>query len=121
MRISDWSSDVCSSDLRARFAAKLGVDEMPVARPAVAPVREQPEFPTVQMAALNTAPEPLTRPSPQYARLAYLMLAQLGACRMLNAVKRNVWISPSNGAILPLQTLLLVMLDRPRTRLNSSP
>src|SRR3546814_20736953 len=73
MRISDWSSDVCSSDLRARFAAKLGVDEMPVARPAVAPVREQPEFPTVQMAALNTAPEPLTRPSPQSARLAYLI------------------------------------------------
>ncbi|HEY9552504.1 transglycosylase SLT domain-containing protein [Allosphingosinicella sp.] len=67
------------AEIRARFAAKLGVDEMPVARPAVAPVREQPEFPTVQMAALNTAPEPLTRPSPQYARLAYLMLAQLGA------------------------------------------
>src|SRR3546814_15133823 len=88
MRISDGSSDValpiCSfAEIRARFAAKRGVDEMPVARPAVAPVRAQPEFPTVQMAALNTAPEPLTRPSPPYARLAYLMLAQRSEERRL--------------------------------------
>jgi hypothetical protein len=40
---------------------------------------EQTEIPTIQMAALNNAPQPLNRPSPQYARLAYLMLAQLGA------------------------------------------
>src|SRR3546814_3597656 len=29
---------------------------------------------------------------------------------MLNAVNRNVWISTSKGAILPLATLMLVML-----------
>ena len=68
------------AEIRARFADKLGVDEMPTMRPAVAPAPvEQPEFPTVRMAALTQVPEPLTRPSPQYAKLAYLMLAQLGA------------------------------------------
>lgn len=38
----------------------------------------QSDFPALRMAALAHQPQPLTRPSPQYARLAYLMLAQLG-------------------------------------------
>ena len=68
------------AEIRARFAEKLGGPEpMPAVLPAPEPVREQPDFPTVQMAALTNVPESLTRPSPQYARLAYLMLAQLGA------------------------------------------
>lgn len=67
------------AEIRERFAAKLGTGPSPLPRPMPEPVNEAMEIPTVQMAALNNAPQPLTRPSPQYARLAYLMLAQLGA------------------------------------------
>src|SRR3546814_3797037 len=38
MRISDWSSDVCSSDLRQRIATgQVGVGDRQARRPALAP------------------------------------------------------------------------------------
>ena len=61
------------AEIRERFAAKLGGGSGPIPS---APVRD---FPEVRMAALDTSAASPMRPSPQYARLAYLMLAQLGA------------------------------------------
>ena len=60
------------AEIRERFAAKLGGAESPPA-----PVRAPPV--EVRMAALDRAAQPVAGPSPQYARLAYLMLAQLDA------------------------------------------
>ncbi len=60
------------AEVRERFAAKLGgsggVVPAPTPRPSAA----------VRMAALEQTGGQVTRPAPQYARLAYLMLAQLG-------------------------------------------
>jgi hypothetical protein len=60
------------AEIRERFAAKLGGSSAPL--PAPAP-RNLPE---VQYAVLNENTPKVAGPSPQYARLAYLMLAQLG-------------------------------------------
>ena len=61
------------ADVRARFAAKLGGEGGPL--PGAAPAIDSSA--TVRMAALETGAN-VVRPSPQYARLAYLMLADLG-------------------------------------------
>jgi hypothetical protein len=60
------------AEIRERFAAKLG-GSAPL--PARAPAED---FTTVRMAALEAPQADLARPTPEYARLAYLMLAQLG-------------------------------------------
>jgi hypothetical protein len=60
------------AEIRDRFAAKLG-GSSPL--PARTPTDG---FTQVRLAALET-PTEVTRPSPHYARLAYLMLAELGA------------------------------------------
>src|SRR3546814_16916957 len=44
MRISDWSSDVCSSDLNVAVAAPIGRDVEGTARISAAPVRFQTHF-----------------------------------------------------------------------------
>jgi hypothetical protein len=66
--------------VRQRFAEKMGDDSAP-SRPAMAPIAPPDESTTLRLAALQ-APErpsgPVAGPSPQYARLAYLMLAELG-------------------------------------------
>lgn len=59
------------AEIRERFAAKLG-GSTPLPSPA------RPELDTsTRMAVLETAPARAAGPTPQYARLAYLMLAQL--------------------------------------------
>ena len=60
------------AEIRERFAAKLGGESGPLPPPAP---RGLPE---VRFALAETAQAPIARPSPQYARLAYLMLAELG-------------------------------------------
>ncbi|MFN3944664.1 MAG: transglycosylase SLT domain-containing protein [Allosphingosinicella sp.] len=62
------------AQIRERFAEKMGSDGAPL--PSRAP-RPDPVAP-VRFATLNTDGRPPAGPSPQYARLAYLMLAQLG-------------------------------------------
>ena len=59
------------AEIRDRFAAKLGGTSAPLPSPAAR------EFPQVQMALQENKPA-VAGPTPQYARLAYLMLAQLG-------------------------------------------
>lgn len=60
------------AEIRERFAAKLG-GSTPL------PSAAQPALDTsTRMAVLETAPARAAGPTPQYARLAYLMLAQLG-------------------------------------------
>ncbi len=61
------------AEIRERFAAKLGGETGPL--PSAPPARD---FTHVRMAALEASKTDLARPAPQYARLAYLMLAQLG-------------------------------------------
>lgn len=61
------------AEIRARFAAKLG--DAPAPARGAAPA----DLPMVRMAALEQAAPAARGPSPQYARLAYLMLAQLDA------------------------------------------
>ena len=63
------------AEIRERFAAKLG-GSAPLPPPADRSVPAA-EVPPVQY-ALMTESKPVTGPTPQYARLAYLMLAQLG-------------------------------------------
>ena len=60
------------AEIRERFAAKLGGSSTPLPAPAVR------DFPQVQMALQETTAPKVAGPTPQYARLAYLMLAQLG-------------------------------------------
>ena len=61
------------AEVRGRFAAKMGGSgPLPASRPAA-------DFPAVRMAALDADGVSLSRPSPAFARLAYLMLADLGA------------------------------------------
>lgn len=61
------------SEIRERFAAKLGGEG------GTLPGLPRREFPPVRMAALDDKiAHKVAGPSPQYARLAYLMLAQLG-------------------------------------------
>ena len=64
------------AQIRERFAARIGGGATPPAtRPAGNPLLEAP----VRTASLYTEPgPPAAGPSPRYARLAYLMLAQLG-------------------------------------------
>lgn len=71
-------------EIRERFAAKLGGAGSSPGLPEVAPDASwrpmQGGFVPLRMASLQSgtvAPE-LVRPSPQYARLAYLMLAEIG-------------------------------------------
>jgi hypothetical protein len=59
------------AEIRERFAAKLG-GSTPLPAPA------QRSVPDVHYAVLHNAPAKVAGPTPQYARLAYLMLAQLG-------------------------------------------
>ena len=65
------------AEIRERFAAKIGGSAAPL------PVRGvgEMEFTPLRLASLNSgATAPVQKlPSPQYARLAYLMLAELGA------------------------------------------
>lgn len=62
------------SEIRERFAAKLGGGAAPVDRlPA-----ERSDFAQTRMAAATELPRPVAGPTPTYARLAYLMLAELG-------------------------------------------
>jgi hypothetical protein len=74
------------AQIRERFASRIGGGAPAPASPTLTP-----DFPSVQMAALNGDPDrssesaldnsrtrPIAGPTPQYARLAYLMLAQLG-------------------------------------------
>lgn len=64
------------AEIRERFAAKLGAGSGPLPS---APDRALPIAGTaVRMAALEKPAQPVAGPSPQYARLAYLMLAELG-------------------------------------------
>lgn len=60
------------AEVRERFAAKLGGQSAPLPSP------QTRDFTNFRMAALEAPKTDIARPSPQYARLAYLMLAQLG-------------------------------------------
>src|SRR3546814_1811503 len=77
MRISDWSSDVCSSDLPAmpRQAAEVAVREIPAplstvelpavpARPVTAPDLRAEQAPSV---AVRDIPAPTAAPTPEAA------------------------------------------------------
>jgi hypothetical protein len=67
------------ADIRAHFAEKIGNDT-PARAPGTFVPGVRQDSAAVRMAALQAEPaERLAGPSPQYARLAYLMLAQLGA------------------------------------------
>jgi hypothetical protein len=61
------------AEIRERFASKLG-GSSPLPNPSPAH-----QFTTTRMAALETKPADIPSPSAEYARLAYLMLAQMGA------------------------------------------
>ncbi|MEA1015937.1 transglycosylase SLT domain-containing protein [Sphingosinicella sp. LY1275] len=65
------------AEIRERFAAKIGGSAAPLPMRGVGEM----EFTPLRLASLNTgATAPVQKlPSPQYARLAYLMLAELGA------------------------------------------
>lgn len=61
------------SEIRERFAAKLGGSAPAPRIPA-----DRGDFAQVRMAAASIPAQPVAGPTPTYARLAYLMLAELG-------------------------------------------
>ena len=66
--------------VRQRFAAKMG-DDVPRPNETMAPIAPPDESTTLRLAAMQAPAQPsaaMAGPSPQYARLAYLMLADLG-------------------------------------------
>jgi hypothetical protein len=66
--------------VRQRFAEKMGGSGFGTPAPRVEPIAPPSEAATIRLAAMQQAPAsaPIAGPSPQYARLAYLMLADLG-------------------------------------------
>ncbi|MGZ8281509.1 MAG: transglycosylase SLT domain-containing protein [Allosphingosinicella sp.] len=66
--------------VRNRFAEKMGGSGSGATSPRPAPIAPPSESATLRLAAMQQAPASTAAagPSPQYARLAYLMLADLG-------------------------------------------
>ncbi|PSJ39665.1 transglycosylase SLT domain-containing protein [Allosphingosinicella deserti] len=64
------------AEIRERFAAKLGGTGGSL--PPAPPRDTQDSITAMRMATLETPAQPVVGPSPAYARLAYLMLAELG-------------------------------------------
>src|SRR3546814_8170758 len=106
MRISDWSSDVCSSDLldllqkpRLKwFGADLHGTEVN-ARAAGGRLRQLPEFGFVERSEIVIVP-----------------IAVEHSGKLVD----DVGISSSRNSHIPLQTRHLRRVDRKSTRLNSS-
>lgn len=70
------------AEIRERFAAKIGGSSAPPSQ-RIGPPPSILDMPTVRLATMRAeesgqASAPAAGPAPQYARLAYLMLAQLG-------------------------------------------
>lgn len=68
------------AQIRERFADKIGGDALPAVAPRPAPALPLDPFgvPEIRTADIDFNRDRPAGPSPQYARLAYLMLAQLG-------------------------------------------
>jgi hypothetical protein len=62
------------AEVRDHFAAKLGGSQGPSAVPAAPPSQDW----ALRLASLDRSGQPAAAPGPRYARLAYLMLAELG-------------------------------------------
>src|SRR3546814_8658733 len=99
MRISDWSSDVCSSDLLQRVAAAPSLGEsLPLRRQSVEEAEE---------------PGPVALPTGGGGRRGLLVAAKILVSAGLLAAVAAAGDPASLAA-------LLVRLDRKSTRLNSS-
>lgn len=66
------------AQIRERFADKIGSGALPAMPPRPVPAPDPFGLPEIRTADLDFNRERAAGPSPQYARLAYLMLAQLG-------------------------------------------
>ena len=62
------------AEVRDRFAAKLGGSQAPASIPAGQPSQDW----ALRLASLDRSGQPAAAPGPRYARLAYMMLAELG-------------------------------------------
>src|SRR3546814_7830109 len=104
MRISDWSSDVCSSDLRARLGTSDPVEPVTDAAPLIESIdfarfgRAPARFDEAELALLN---QKILHHTP-HAAVAGRLPAAIGEARW-NAIRPN-----------------LMTVDRKSTRLNSS-
>src|SRR3546814_3726665 len=113
MRISDWSSDVCSSDLAARVLAQA---------PDSAGVQFVAGVAAMYLGQLPAAAEHLQRATlldPKRADYPAQLARALTAMRLpreaLQAADRAFALSPTDT-----QTLNTLGIDRKSTRLNSS-
>src|SRR3546814_6236873 len=106
MRISDWSSDVCSSDLLEALASEPGSSAAERLRRIIAfQVRFFTEKPAIYQILANEAhfrSDRLTWICDHFARYAY------------KAVVQTICEAQAEGAVRPLSP------DRKSTRLNSS-
>src|SRR3546814_3492085 len=110
MRVSDWSSDVCSSDLPARATLSLAYRDTHGAlidQPRAYQTRIEPFF--SNLLPEGTLRDYLARRAGVKSLREYLLLAQLGADLpgAVTAVPVEGWDTP-------------VEADRKSTRLNSS-
>src|SRR3546814_4782159 len=125
MRISDWSSDVCSSDLKARDLDDTRAGEHGNAG-AARPVRREPPGPrAAHLDRGATALPAIARGvsmAPARPRLSLRQHSGPGRCtnthgcrRMAGPIFRH-WTKPLHDTTAPL----LLTGDRKSTRLNSS-
>src|SRR3546814_5673448 len=113
MRISDWSSDVCSSDLEAQVAREA-LEIGPALEPILQRLGEQVELLRFGFALASRR---LARPADRVARDRHRARARLrGAMRI--AVRRHQRIATEQAG---RSRGLGFRLDRKSTRLNSSP
>src|SRR3546814_4368694 len=116
MRISDWSSDVCSSDLAAASAAaaRLGVGEMAfLTDDEKRRLRQR-----IEAAERQTRGELVTviaRQSDAYLFIPLLWASLVALSIPPVVVLADLWID-----LATVSTIQLATLDRKSTRLNSS-
>src|SRR3546814_16708910 len=79
MRISDWSADVCSSDLVGAHRARPG--RQPIGRPADEP-GDRP-----------VCDRPFANQAAQHKKLAVIVRGQIGRASCRESVCQYVWIS----------------------------
>src|SRR3546814_9256867 len=111
MRISDWSSDVCSSDLLARAQLKIARPDDLAARRERAHAGKRP-----------TA-DPVDQDMPRFAGLETMFLAPLPErdeedVEILALFGEN--ITPAAAVAIGLRAEYVFLEDRKSTRLNSS-
>src|SRR3546814_13140195 len=87
MRISDWSSDVCSSDLHRRCRPEAGPELMQISADRIRAIEARRDEVQANMARSDLAAEEFVRLSKEYAELSPVAKAAHEVRRLRQEVK----------------------------------